>query len=304
MGWAIYINRNPGGLQWSDFKGVERQQAMAYALNSEGLQLYHAKNDAYAIKKFEEAIEHYAYGELYFNYCNSLSNVPRLEDAIAAYKIALQLSYDHAELIYYNLACAYSRMKLAKEGFENLALAINRGYNAYQYIESDPDMQFLRSQSNWRLEIESLKPENIEINEKAVTGKITFPTERSPYFTVLCSTGIYINYSQGCTPGYSRGTWSLHNSDLMLTPTESCYAKGSGRSMAAATCSIFEKYEIQPCEVSTGKPEVTLEKNALQRLVKGTKKDMWAPEFAAGVIEPKQCNPNFQPGSLADFTVQ
>ena len=116
-------------------------------MSDEGFNYYKAKKDDLAIAKYEEALEHYASAEIYDN---SLSNIPRLEDAVKAYQIAIELNYDKPYLVYYNIACVYSRMNQSKEAFSNLELAINNGYKNFDHIQKDEDLAWLRSQPDWK----------------------------------------------------------------------------------------------------------------------------------------------------------
>ncbi|EMN74086.1 tetratricopeptide repeat protein, partial [Leptospira interrogans serovar Bataviae str. UI 08561] len=87
---------------------------MAKALEFEkaGLAFYKNKKDADAISAYEKALEVYANGSIYFNYGNSLWNMGNLDLAIRSYEIAELLNYERKDLLYYNLACAYSKKEM------------------------------------------------------------------------------------------------------------------------------------------------------------------------------------------------
>ena len=139
----------PGGKQLSE-KEQQEQISEANLLSDEGFNYYKAKKDDLAIGKYEEALTHYASAEIYYRYGNSLSNIPRLKDAVKAYQIAIELNYDKPGLVYYNIACVYSRMNQGKEAFTNLELAINNGYKNFDHIQKDDDLVWLRSQPEWK----------------------------------------------------------------------------------------------------------------------------------------------------------
>ena len=145
--YAKYYHLYPGGKELSE-KEQQEQIAEANSLSDEGFNYYQAKKDDLAIAKYEEALTHYASAEIYYRYGNSLSNIPRLEDAVKAYQIALELNYDKPGLVYYNFACVYSRMNHSKEAFANLELAINNGYKNFD--QKDEDLAWLRSQPEWK----------------------------------------------------------------------------------------------------------------------------------------------------------
>ena len=124
--------------------------AKANSASEEGFDYYKSHKDSRAIISYEIALNTYPTAETYYRYGNSLSNIPRLEDAIKAYQNAVKLNFDKPYLVYYNIACVYSRMKKSKEGFANLELAINNGYKNFDHIEKDDDLIWLRSQPEWK----------------------------------------------------------------------------------------------------------------------------------------------------------
>jgi hypothetical protein len=147
--YAEYFHRYPGGKELTETE-QNVEIAEANSLLEEGFSLYKAHNDITAISKYEEALKHYASAEIYYRYGNSLSNIPRLEDAIKAYKVAIELNYDKPYLVFYNIACVYSKMQNSKDAFANLELAIKNGYKNFSYIENDTDLTWLHSQPEWK----------------------------------------------------------------------------------------------------------------------------------------------------------
>jgi tetratricopeptide (TPR) repeat protein len=149
LDYALRFHQLPGGKELSS-KEKQEQINKANSLSEEGFAFYKDRYDSAAVDKYEEALTHYATAEIYYRYGNSLSNIPRLEDAIKAYQIAIGLNYDKPYLIYYNIACAYSRLKDSKDAFANLELAINKGYNNFGQIQKDTDLAYLRSLPEWK----------------------------------------------------------------------------------------------------------------------------------------------------------
>jgi tetratricopeptide (TPR) repeat protein len=147
--YANNYHQFPGGKKLSK-KEQQEQISKANSLSDEGLAYYKAKKDDLAIAKYEEALKHYASAEIYYRYGNSLSNIPRLEDAVKAYQIAIELNYDKLGVVYYNIACTCSRMNKSKEAYANLELAINNGYKNFDHILKDEDLAWLRTQSDMK----------------------------------------------------------------------------------------------------------------------------------------------------------
>ncbi|MBW0436029.1 hypothetical protein HGB47_20695 [Leptospira yasudae] len=127
----------------------ERKEDMQKAREFErtGLAFYKKEENASAISEYEKALEVYANGSLYYNYGNSLWNMGELDSAIRAYKIAELLNYERKDLLYYNLACAYSLKEIEEEAFFYLDKAVNNGYKNFHHILTDKDLQFLRAGS-------------------------------------------------------------------------------------------------------------------------------------------------------------
>jgi tetratricopeptide (TPR) repeat protein len=127
-------------------------------LINEGYNFYKAHNDIEAVKKYEEAIKLGESAELYYDYANSLSNLKdRLDDSIKAYKKAIKLGYEKKELVYYNIACVYSRQSNISEAYMNLNLAVNNGYKQINYFLKDPDLVNIRADKDWKKFYEGLK---------------------------------------------------------------------------------------------------------------------------------------------------
>lgn len=96
-----------------------------------GISFYKLKQDQDAIKNYESAIESYPTGEIYYHYGNSLANLNRLEDSIFAYKISLLLKPKRPELVSYNIACSFSRLRKIDDAYTFLSNSIDLGYNAF-----------------------------------------------------------------------------------------------------------------------------------------------------------------------------
>ena len=250
--WAMYINRVPGGnAKNSESPAAER--AAAEVLRKEAYALYKKKNDTAAVLKYEEAISHWANGETYYNYGNSLSNIPRLEDSIKAYEIALQLGYEKPEMALYNTACSYSRLETVEPAYDFLAKAIHRGYNAFKFIEKDSDMEFLRSQPDWKERINALVPEDVRLGADTLVGTLEIMTPRDSESYTLCANGklVYESYvatDGSCCGATHTGTWSMDSGDLVVDWTDSCSASGVGEAvMATGICEQYDSCTKKVC---------------------------------------------------------
>ncbi len=302
--WTIYTKNYPG-----KYKNLTREEAIqkSQSLNRRGLELKKKKKDTEAIKLYEEAIDHYAFGELLYNYGNSLSNIPRLEDSIEAYKIAEKLGFKSPELIQYNIACSYSRLNKVEKAYQYLALAVDRGYNAFKFIQKDPDMANLRKQPEWEEKIQSLVPKSVKLSKKDFYGKLVYPTPRLPIDYFLCSTGVIIQYSM-CEKGFFRGKWSYENGEIFATYEEDCREVPKGKMvMASGACEQYERYKYEGCKKADsdfGKKEVLIGKSDLiymKGIMKPESDYEYVPQLTPSSKEPKACNPQFIPKTSAEL---
>jgi len=274
--WAKFLNSNPGGKIRLTSQEQSQHVKKAASLNSEGYNLYRQKQDEKAVQLYEEALAHHATGELYYNYGNSLSNISRLEDSVKAYEIANILGYIRPELVLYNSACVYSRMQNREKAYEMLAAAVDRGYNAFQYMEKDPDMEFLRSQSDWKEKINSMIPVNVELSEISVSGAMEIPGPRVSDYFILCPGGKFIQ-SEGmypsdgsCCQATLKGTWELRNGDLYIQPSEVCESLGQGESRGCGgACCPFESCSPVLCKAVSQSSRILLQKHDVKNAIAG-----------------------------------
>ena len=100
------------------------------------------------------------YGQL--AYTQLALNKP--QDAIKSYEAAFQMGIPPGAntrgLAYYNLACAYARLKNLDKAFEMLGKAIDEGYTVRNSFETDTDLADLRTDSRFRALLERLPKGN------------------------------------------------------------------------------------------------------------------------------------------------
>ncbi len=53
-------------------------------------------------------------------------------------------------IVYYNLACSYSLLKMSEECLEALKKSIQLGYRDFKFMEKDPDLQFIRKDNRYK----------------------------------------------------------------------------------------------------------------------------------------------------------
>lgn len=296
------------------------------AQNAKGFAEYKQKKDAYAIPYYEQAIDAYPTGEAYYNYGNSLSNVNKLEDSIKAYRIALILNPPRPELAMYNIACSYSRLNKIDEAYANLALAIDRGYNAFEYIKKDADLENVRNSPDWEEKIKAMK-NNFNPAEELLYGVVTEQGPRVADKYILCSTGVVLSYSEAYCPNvdyiYKKGYWKLDSGDVRVQFTETC--SPSFESTAAEKenyqkeqmgspydCGeFFGKPKFKKCEQISGmeNPNALYEisRESVKAMLKKTNTSDMGEFYTIAKFkgdEPKQCNPDFKPEKLEDLKLE
>ena len=64
-------------------------------------------------------------------------------------------------IVYYNLACSYSLLKMVDECLAALRRAIQIGYNDFDFMQKDPDLEFIRKDSRYK-DLLSSPPKRID----------------------------------------------------------------------------------------------------------------------------------------------
>ncbi len=300
--WAFYIKNHPS----SDTKPKEETISKSKKIFQEAKKLKESKKTKEAIKKYEEILNDYADGEIYYEFGNALSNFPRLEDSIEAYKIAERLGYKRPELVQYNIACSFSRLNKIDEAYKYISFAVDRGYSAFKFIQKDPDMINLRKDPNFEEKITALIPKSIKYTEDDFVGKLEVPTPRLPISYTLCKNGTAIMFSE-CEKGFHRGKWNYKNGDLIVNWQEDCTEQGIGEAnYSSAVCASYKKYKFDGCrkvgEEMSGDGTI-LSKTDIYYL-KGIIKPETGFDGEYKLIktkDPKACDLNFKPKTVKEL---
>lgn len=93
------------------------------------------------------------YGELAHIY----ARLEMQREAIDSYKKAIELDSEHAYMHYYNMACAFSVMNRIDEGLDALKKAIEHGYEDYDWMMLDGDLNNLRKDPRFKKIVEKLR---------------------------------------------------------------------------------------------------------------------------------------------------
>ena len=96
------------------------------------------------------------FGQLAYSQLASNKN----EEAIRTYEAAFQMGIppgaNSRGLAYYNMACAYARLKNTDKAFEMLGKAIDEGYTVRSSFESDADLASLRTDDRFKALLDRL----------------------------------------------------------------------------------------------------------------------------------------------------
>ena len=74
----------------------------------------------------------------------------RYGDAVLLFKKIISINMDHAET-YYNIACIYAKQNKVSESLHWLSLAIEKGYNNWELIKSDGDLDNIRNTPEYKM---------------------------------------------------------------------------------------------------------------------------------------------------------
>jgi tetratricopeptide (TPR) repeat protein len=178
---------------------------------------------------YQRALLLYASSSTYYKFGNSLSNVDRLEDAVKAYDIAVALGDFQPELVHYNRACAYSRLKQADAAHAALTQAFDAGYAALEKLNTDPDLAFLRAQPDWQARIEKFRPTPAELR-----GQFTEYGDRDyqESFALCPDRRVFQEVSSGldgsCCGSTRQGQLGRRGDQLLVTWSRECGLRGVG----------------------------------------------------------------------------
>jgi hypothetical protein len=221
-------------LEVSWARAHESQDSTARAESSRrealGHELYRKHQDPEALLQYERALDAAATGSVYYKYGNSLSNVDRLDDAIQAYTIALELGYEHPEAVNYNTACALSRKREVERAHAKLTEAVAAGYAAERKLLTDPDLANLRAQPDWSARYSLLHP-----TLKALVGEFrTYDDRDMNDFYVLCPNNQVVidrrqSIDDSCCEAKEYGTLRQQGHDFFVDWYVKCGHVGRGK---------------------------------------------------------------------------
>lgn len=105
----------------------------------------------------EGAEEDAAKAEGYSRLAHAYARLNRNEDAIDCYKKVIELEPEMASMSYYNMACAYSVLKRVDDGIEAIRKAIEAGYDDYDWMQLDGDLNNLRKDPRFQELVKKLR---------------------------------------------------------------------------------------------------------------------------------------------------
>jgi tetratricopeptide (TPR) repeat protein len=150
-----------------DEAGAAYDKALSLGVNHGGV--YNGLGQTrMAQKRYEEAVNYltkavelgsrnsFTYGQLAF----AQMNLNRNEDALKSYEKAFQAGIPPGAntrgFAYFNMACAYARLKQNDKAFEMLNKSIDEGFNNRQTFETDTDLAPIRADSRFQKLLERL----------------------------------------------------------------------------------------------------------------------------------------------------
>ena len=267
-----------------------------------------------AIQLLESAIDKYINAEVYYEYANVLSSARRWNDAIKAYEISLKLEYKRPELVLYNIACSYSLLSDEENTYKYLEKAIQKGYKAFEYMEKDPDLKYVRETDGlkWWQKTTGFTLPDREINTGNVSGLISERMPRPASYYFLCKNGIALRTDFdyfSCGIGYDKGIWKIVENQIEFSWEESCKPLGKKLSpyfMASEGCK-FSEHQFQSCQkISEMNPQFRsktfskFEDYQIKTLFSDSKYP-WGLRFGKTMSEPPHCNPDFKPKNLDEL---
>lgn len=96
------------------------------------------------------------YGQLAYSQLASNKNEAAIKSYDAAFQMGIAPGANTRGLAYYNMACAYARLKNIDKAFEMLGKAIDEGYTVRSNFETDPDLAVLREDARFKVLLEKM----------------------------------------------------------------------------------------------------------------------------------------------------
>jgi len=170
--WARFVSQNPGGFLSTSQTDRDSHIRQAKELHAEGAKAFQNKDIAKSIKLFESALLHQPSAAIYYDYGNSLASTNQLDAAWRAYYISKELKPDNPELVDYNIACVLSRSGSLESAMRSLREALNEGYDAFDYMAQDPDLEALRKSDVYKQPFKDLIAEYSKRSQKTSHGNM------------------------------------------------------------------------------------------------------------------------------------
>jgi tetratricopeptide (TPR) repeat protein len=96
------------------------------------------------------------YGQLAYSQLAANKNAEAIKTYEAAFQIGIPPGANTRGLAYYNMACAYARLKNIDKAFEMLGKAIDEGYTVRASFETDTDLADMRSDARFKALLDRL----------------------------------------------------------------------------------------------------------------------------------------------------
>ncbi|MDI7219135.1 tetratricopeptide repeat protein [Leptospira santarosai] len=229
-------------------KGENKDQmAKAFEFEKTGLTFYKNKKYTDAISAYEQALDVYATGSIYYNYGNSLWNIGNLDLAIRSYEIAELLNYERKDLLYYNLACAYSLKNQKETALTYLDKAVKNGYKNLNYFFEDADLKPVLGTEGWQRRAYLISAGKQYFLSQILNLKKPISLRIATDTFTLCPGGHFMHVYAAGVGQDSWGNWEFHLNKLTLnTVAQTCFdPKDNARSELEG---YFCKGELKECK--------------------------------------------------------
>lgn len=118
--------------------------------------------------------------------------------------------------VYAQIATAYSVSDQPVEAMQALELAVDRGFNAFAWINTSHDLYAMREHANWPALRDRLLPKEVAYDTINVAGQIHEYMGRDSETYTLCANGRYTIEDR------EYGFWSVKDGALTLTTVHTC----------------------------------------------------------------------------------
>ncbi len=132
-------------------KSLQLNPSHTMAHNNFGIALWMQGNSAEAVEHFYEALRiNPDMARTHNNLGIVLYDLGRIDESLDHFQTVIKINPDYGAHVYYNIACILARQKEIEASVLWLKKAIAKGYNNWNHLKADPDLEIIRETEGYK----------------------------------------------------------------------------------------------------------------------------------------------------------